>query len=449
MNSGCGTHGAYTRRHFLFGGMGSLSAALLRTPADAATSSANAKPRGSAKACIFINLSGGPSHIDTFDPKDGPWNPRDADIRQYPGNIILSRRFFPMLSGMTSDLCLLRSITCLEAAHTRGQFYLQTTHPFNPSFAAALPHIGAVASLELGGQGGILPPYLSLNPAGDEQRQGFLPGRNAPFSFFPQPSGLSNLRHDYYGNQSQSFFDGAYKLLETLDQPLRSEPLNDNMASYPAMLGQARALIYNDAAGRVFQFTAADDGRYGGSSFARSMIVARNVIRARMGTVFINIVDGGWDQHARQFDQGNGQNLYRLTNDLDRALGNLMIDLRASGDLSSTLIVAIGEFGRTPGLLNNRDGRDHYRYVTSALLAGGGVRGGQAIGVTNATGSEIVDFGWRGQRPIYFEDIASTIYSALGIDWTKSIENTPLGRRYIYVVGAENGDYGPVEEVFG
>jgi len=447
MNCGCGTHGPYTRRHFLFGGIGTLSTALLRTPSDAAQSSANPIPRATAKACIFVNLSGGPSHLDTFDPKDGPWNPRDADIRQYPGNIILSRRFFPMLSDMTEHLCILRSVTSWEAAHSRGQFYIQTGHSFNPAFAPALPHIGAVVSYELGGKGP-LPPYFSPNPAGDEQRHGFLPGRNAPFSFSPQANGLNNLRHDFYGNQSLAFFENAYNLLQTLEEPLRSQPLSDDMAAYSAMLGQARALVYNPAVSPLLQFTSADEARYGGGNFARSLIVARNLVRSKLGTVFVSVTHNGWDQHARQFDTGNGQNIYRLTNELDRGLANLIADLRATGDLSSTLIVAIGEFGRTPGLLNNRDGRDHYRNVMSVLLAGGGVRGGRAIGVTDATGSVIDDFGWSRQRVIYVEDIASTIYSALGIDWTKSIENTPLGRRYIYVVGAETGAYGPVEEVF-
>ena len=90
-------------------------------------------------------MSGAPSHVDTFDPKDGPWNPRDIDIQQY-GSILLSRRLFPMLSGLTSELCILRSVTSWEAAHSRGQFYLQTSHTFNPAFAPALPHIGAVTS---------------------------------------------------------------------------------------------------------------------------------------------------------------------------------------------------------------------------------------------------------------------------------------------------------------
>jgi hypothetical protein len=105
----CGNH-RFTRRHFLFGSVGAASAALLRTPADAATTGAGVTARSTAKACIYINLAGGPSHLDTFDAKDGPWNPSDADIRQY-GNLYLSYRYFPMLSAMTSDLCILRSCT--------------------------------------------------------------------------------------------------------------------------------------------------------------------------------------------------------------------------------------------------------------------------------------------------------------------------------------------------
>src|SRR5262245_31944011 len=103
--------------------------------------------RNTARACIFIYLNGAPSHIDTFDVKDGPWNPPDADIQQY-GNIAISRRLFPKLSGLTNDLCILRSVRSWEAAHERGVFYMQTAHPSNPAFVAETPHIGSVISLE-------------------------------------------------------------------------------------------------------------------------------------------------------------------------------------------------------------------------------------------------------------------------------------------------------------
>jgi hypothetical protein len=442
----CGTHSGLTRRHFLFGALGATSAALLRTPGDAAVFSANPVLRKTARCCIFINMVGAPSQLDTFDPKEGPWNPRGVDLVQRPGNILLSRRLFPMLSSLTSELCILRSVTSWELAHQRGQFYLETAHSFNPAFAPAMPHVGAVLSYELGGKEP-LPPFFSLAPVQDDQRQGFLPGIAAPFSFNPDPGGLANLHHDYYGDQSQPFFNNSYALLQDLDAPLRNTPWSGDVAAYSSIVTQARGLIYNDAVTRIFQFSAADDSRYGGSNFARSLVTARNIVQANMGAVFINTTQDGWDTHAQQFDSHNPTNIYKLTNEFDRGLANLIMDLRASGDLARTLIVALGEFGRTPGGLNNRDGRDHYR-LQSALLAGGGIRGGQALGQTDPTGGFIVDPGWSADRPIFIEDIVATMYSAMGVDWTKRIDNTPLGRSYIYILGADSGQFRPIDEVF-
>ena len=116
--------------------------------------------------------------------------------------------------------------------------------------------------------------------------------------------------------------------------------------------------------------------------------------------------------------------------------------------LDNTMIVAMGDFGRTPGLLNPRGGRDHYRNVQAALMIGGGVRGSKAIGATDANGANIVDFGWSEGRSIRMEDITATIYSALGINWTKTVGNTPSGRQYEYVQYASRGLYRPVNEVF-
>ena len=108
-----------------------------------------------------------------------------------------------------------------------------------------------------------------------------------------------------------------------------------------------------------------------------------------------------------------------------------------------------GEFGRTPGPLNAQAGRDHWKDAMSVAMIGGGVKGGRAIGTTAAMGDEIVDPGWKGNRPIFIEDIACTMYSALGIDWTKSISNTPSGRIFEYVGAAAAGSFFPVDEVFG
>jgi uncharacterized protein (DUF1501 family) len=220
------------------------------------------------------------------------------------------------------------------------------------------------------------------------------------------------------------------------------------MASHAAYYSAAQQLMYDPSIASIFQFNTDDDNRYGGTPFGRSCIVARNAIQAKNGTVFVNVLLNGWDTHQHMFDRRYAPNMYTLNGDLDRGLGNLVADLKQSGDFSSTLIVAMGEFGRTPGDLNLQGGRDHHQAAQCALLMGGGVRGGRVIGSTDAQGDQIIDPGWSQNRVIFMEDIASTIYSALGIDWTKALTNTPSGRKFEYVPFGAVGTYVPVEEVF-
>jgi len=432
------------RRSFLFG---TIVASTMFSKIARAQATASVQTRNTADCCIFINLEGAPSQLDTFDPKDGPWNAKDVDLHQYAGGIVLSRQFFPVLSSLTGELCVLRSMASWELAHTRGQFYLQTGHSQNPAFASDTPHIGAVVAYERSGRGP-LPAFMSFGAQAEEQRQGFLPGTSAPFSFNPNPGGLFNLRQDFYGDLSQSVFEQNYALLDALDAPLRQNPLNAEMAAYAKVLGQARSLTYNSTVDPVFRFTSADDTRYGGTDVGRALIVARNVARSKLGTSFIFVTHGNWDLHAQQFNRQAYMNIYRQTNELDRALANLIMDLRDGGDLSRTMIVVMGEFGRTPGPLNARDGRDHYRDVMSGLLVGGGIKGGRAIGTTDSTGSAIVDPGWSQARPIFNEDIVATIYSALGINWTKTLDGALSGRPFNYITGADRGDFVPIEEAF-
>jgi len=441
----CGGHAAVTRRHFLFG---AATGGLLRVRADAetATSRTAARPRGSARACIFINLNGGPSHLDTFDPKDGPWNPADIDLAQHPGGLILSQKLFPKLSTMTGDMLALRSCSVWEAAHERAQFYIQTVHSQNPALAAEIPHIGAVVAYEKGSNG-LLPPFLSFNQS-SLQGATFLGGPNMPMMPPATRTGLTTLSHNFFGAGSQQRFEDRFRLLQDLDEPLRQNPYNEVMAAYAGYYSRAKSMMYQDSVDAVFKFSVDDENRYGANSTGRSLLVARNAVQARNGVVFINVTQGGWDTHVGQFDRSQSANNYALSNDLDRAVGSLVEDLKASGDLSQTLIVMMGEFGRTPGVLNSRAGRDHYRPVMSVAMLGGGVRGGRVIGSSDSTGAAITDPGWSGNRAIYPEDVAATIYSALGIDWTKTIDDTPSSRRFYYINGAGDDGFRPVEEVF-
>lgn len=359
----------------------------------------------------------------------------------------MSRRLFPELSRLTNEFCVIRSAASKEAAHERGQFTIQTGHAFNPAVAPEIPHVGAVVSREKLTRGK-MPPFLALHSQG-VRGPAFLGGQFSPLSPWPNRNGIYTLQHNFYGPSSQQVFGEKFDLLSALDAPLRRAPASQGMADYASMYEQARQMMYDPAIDNVFKFSAEDERRYGNNNFGNSLITARNAVRANNGAVFVFTSLDGWDAHASMFDSGNlYTNYFRLCAQLDTGLAQLMQDLKASGDLARTMIVVMGEFGRTPGALNSRDGRDHYKEVMSVLLAGGGVRGGHVIGETDAEARNIITPGWRGGRPVFVEDVMATIYSALGIDWTKSIADTPSGRRFSYLVGAAEGDVQPVNEVF-
>jgi hypothetical protein len=439
----------FSRRRFLFTAAASSAFLAAARRADADVTTTGVRMRNTARACIFVNMLGAPSQLDTFDPKDGAWNAADASLQQYPGKIVLSQTMFPNLSKITNDLCILHSVKSWEAAHDRGQFYTQTTHPANPAFVAETPNIGSVVALEKGGQGRV-PPFMALNLSGvSMQGAKFLGGTYEPFTAPSNPGGLTTLQQSGFTAQTgQQRFQQRFGLLADLDANLRSAPYDQVMASHAAYYSAAQQLMYDPSIASIFQFNSDDDNRYGATPFGRSCIVARNAIQANKGTVFINLFFNGWDTHQSMYDRRYSPNMYTLNGDLDRGLGNLVADLKQSGDFANTLIVAMGEFGRTPGDLNSRGGRDHHQDAQSALLMGGGVRGGHVIGATDSQGDQIIDPGWSQNRVIFMEDIAATIYSALGIDWTKSIVDTPSGRKFEYVPFGSVGTYVPVEEVF-
>ena len=269
------------------------------------------------------------------------------------------------------------------------------------------------------------------------------PGRKIPLADLNEPliasrsgrAGLSTLQHPYYGNNSQARFNQKYDMLRKLDGPLITSPYSDEMAAHATFYDSAKQLMYDPSVAEkrfpVHRRRERTLRRH--RVWARLHLWARNAVKANLGISFVNVVYDGWDTHVGMFDASYSPNMYTLCNTLDRGVGNLISDLKASGDLSSTLIVMLGEFGRTPGLLNAQGGRDHWKDAMSICMAGGGIKGGRALGATSATGDEITDPGWSGNRGIFIEDIACTIYSALGIDWTRRITNTPSGRVFEYV----------------
>jgi uncharacterized protein (DUF1501 family) len=195
----------------------------------------------------------------------------------------------------------------------------------------------------------------------------------------------------------------------------------------------------------LFSFNDEEHQRYGATTFGDSLIVARNIAAANKGTRFIQTTLGGWDHHSDIYSRTAG--LYVQAAELDNALGALLTDLAAMNILDETLVVVTSEFGRTVGPLNGQGGRDHY-LRNSVVFAGGGTHGGRVLGKTDATGAQVTEYGWSANRDVRPEDVTASIYSALGIDYTKMRTDDPLGRGFEYVPYAKDGGYAPIEELW-
>jgi hypothetical protein len=443
------------RREFLRVGLASFAGYhLLPTVAPLRVQArAKAKPRGSADFCIFLFLMGGPPQLDTFDVKEGKWTPPDFDIRTVRPGIRMPFGLFPGLSGKLDHLVLARSVEAWESVHERGQYYVQVGRAFSAARAGEMPSVGSVVAYEFAGRrqaADFLPPFVGMNFPPDGA--GLAGPGMLPATFGPLP--LTVTANADLGfvvpEPERARFRRRWEFLQRLDESLRSgkEPLGRPLRDYHDYYAGAFEMMKRPESARVLSIPDADHKRYGSSGLGDACVVARNLVAADAGTRFIAVAHNGWDLHANVY-AGH----YKLCKELDAAFTSLLDDLAKTRDgagrtlLERTLIVCMGEFGRTPGELNANKGRDHYRYASTTVFAGGGVRGGRALGATDATGAKVVEPGWHKKRSIFTEDIVATIYSALGIDWTKKITNTPSGRAFYYVEKSSATDYVSPTEV--
>jgi len=288
------------------------------------------------------------------------------------------------------------------------------------------------------------PTFLALNSGGGVGC-GYLPANFAPFRVSPSTGGIPDTTTTAVGGQTR--YNTRLKLLHSLDDNLRlNSPNGQPMSDYNDFYTEANELMYNPVVNQAFGFVTSDSARYGNTSLGNACLVACQVLKAQQGTRFIQITSNdGWDMH---------QNIYAANTlpakgaILDNAVSGLLNDLKGSGLLDSTLVVMVGEFGRTVGPLSAAAGRDHWPQQF-AVFAGGGTKGGTIVGQTNATGSDTADFGWSQNRYVYPEDIEATVYSAMGIDWTQTLHNDPLGRGFELVPTTGPVQFYPVHELWG
>lgn len=444
----------FNRRHVnrrqFFSAAGVAGSYLLLDPARARAqvrvTSQEVTMQNKAKNVIFILLTGAPSHVDTFDLKVTPsttpagFGPTLINGVNWPTGLL------PKLGERLGDIAIVRSMRAWALVHLLAQQWTQVGR--NP--AAALgdiaPNIGSIVALELEKQrtpSQIFPSFIALNAQG-AAGPGYLSGNYAPFKVTPSTTGLPNTTN----SEGQTRAANMYARLRAIDEPLRvNSPLGKSVSDYDAFYQSARNLMYNPSVDTAFKFTAAEASRYGSSGFGNACLVAKQLLAANQGTRFLQINYGNWDMHNDIYETTAGQNLFTLGKPLDNGLAALLDDLKSTGLLKDTLVVMVGEFGRTVGALNGAGGRDHF-LQQFCVFAGGGVQGGKVIGKTNETGSDVTEFGWSRDRYIRPEDVEATIYSALGINWTSVRYDDPFGRGFEYVPYAESDLYGPINELF-
>src|SRR6266704_1936812 len=377
----------------------------MRIFAQTVISDSQAKILGTARSCIYVLLPGAPSQIDTFDLRVGSWTPQNFAPETING-IDWPNGLLPNLGAQFSQnqFSIIRSCQSTALVHALLQNWNQIAR--NPTSATGkiAPNVGSVVALELESQrrsNQKLPGFVSLNGGGSLAGQGYFSGKYAPFDVTPAAGGIANLANP----DGEAAFTTRYNMLTAADGSLRNAPSSygvklEEMADF---YSSARNMMYDSAVAHAFRFAASDQQKYGNSAFGNACLTARNVLWADLGTRYVEITLGGWDNHTNIYAPNRG--IYPSARQLDVGLANLLADLSVipgaggGSKLDETLVVVKGEFGRTVGNITGAQGRDHY-FVHSALIAGGGIRGGRVLGKTTADGAYVEDPGWSEGRPV-------------------------------------------------
>jgi hypothetical protein len=415
------------------------------------------QPAGTARNAIMIEMSGAISPMDCWDFKETKLTPKDFEPQKIWNDFYLPKTLFPRLidSGYITRCSFVRSMLGRELIHLTGQYRVQTGRSINPAVAKEIPGFGSVVAYELEAQRrptDTLPTYMSTNLSRNSTGligAGFLPNQTTGvdldtsfvFNVFGSSDAAAREQLERRWRVRQQLTDVAN---------VNDAKLGANVSPYEVFYNYAYRIVTDPRWSKVFQVPDAERDRYGRNQLGDGLVLARNLLKADAGTRFVYISEsiggnGPWDFHAAIYDRTKPQNLYTKCAEWDSAFTSLLQDLDATPGrergktlLDETIIVSTGEFGRTPNF-NTGLGRDHYDKTFTSLLAGGGIKGGRVIGRTNDDCSACVDNGWNHREQPQIDNLVATIYSALGIDWRKKLENTPSKRAYYYVQMAPIG----------
>jgi uncharacterized protein (DUF1501 family) len=416
-----------TRRQALrIGASGLIAGLSLPSLLEFQATAATVKP-APAQACIFIFLEGGPSQLDMWDMKPdapveirGPFKPIRTSV---PGTHICEH--LPLCAKLAHQYTIVRSHSHNDNGHNTGYHYLMTGYKADfPDGNTRLPNnylypsIGSILSRELGPRRS-LPPYVNMPHMMAAGGAGFYGSEHAPFVIESSPAqadfevkGLHPLQRMSPARQAR-----RHRLLSEVEKLEREGVQEGRARAMSTYYQRATDLMASREARKAFDMRSEPDSvrqGYGYTDLGQCALLARRLVEA--GCRFIGIDHSGWDHHSTIFPSLKKDMLPHV----DRAYSALLTDLDQRGLLKNTLVVMMGEMGRTPGV-NTAAGRDHWSMAQSVLFAGGGVKPGQIIGATDKKASAPVG------DPVSVEDILRTLFQQMGVDTTRTY-NTPLGR---------------------
>ncbi len=355
---------------------------------------------------ILLWMAGGPSQFETFDPKPDHENggPTEAIDTSVPG--IRIAQGWEQTAKVMDEIALIRSMTNREGNHQRASYQLHTGYV--PSGSVKHPSFASAVSQELADPDIDLPAFVSVGPT---IGAGFLGVDYEPFVVNNPGQLPQNVATTVPGDR----YERRLGLLDRLEDEFAGRGAEAVVKSHKRLYGKTSQLVLSDQT-KAFDFSEepqALQDRYGDNQFGKGCLLARRLVEA--GVTFVEVRSNGWDTHQDNFERTGG-----LAAQVDPAMGTLIADLKDRGLLERTIVVWMGEFGRTPRV-NPRTGRDHYPRAFNVALAGGGVRGGQVIGATTDDGAQVAD------RPVAVGDLFASVCQSLQVD--PNHENiSPLGR---------------------
>ena len=361
--------------------------------------SSKLKQVATAKNVIYLYMSGGQSHMDTWDPKEGVETAGPTKPIKTSADGVRISEYLPLSAQQMHHACVINSLTSTQGAHEQGNYMMHTSYDLRGTIRH--PAMGAWLNVFQGGGNSTLPNFVFIGNDSRHPGSGFFPAQFSPLYVNNPENGLKNVK--LQPGLTEDRFVKRMNLADELDQDFRSTFQHRNVKAYSDMYDNAMSMMKSEDL-KAFDLTEEPEDlrkAYGKEAFGQGCLLARRLVER--GVRFVEVSLGGWDTHAANFVR-----VPELCDTLDKGLATLLQDLNSRGLLKDTLVVLTSEFGRTPDI-NQNVGRDHYPKAFSAVLAGGGIAGGMTYGKTDKEGREVAE------SKVQIADFNATIAYALGL----------------------------------